>query len=109
MNSQYCYLSNSISLDVRAYFGGYPRLVTAFAELESEANAAGRDVLKLHAGKNVRQLHFICNVILVPHFLFSRAILGQFLDAQATQSPGQRKCNTIPLRGNQMPECSNYY
>ena len=55
-------------LDVRAYFGGYPRLVTAFAELESEAVEAGRDVLKLHAGKNVRQLYFICNVIVSPHF-----------------------------------------
>ena len=45
-------------LDVRAYFGGYPRLVTAFAELESEAVEAGRDVLKLHAGKSVRQINF---------------------------------------------------
>ena len=43
---------DSLLLDVRAYYGGYPRLVTAFAELESEAVEAGRDVLKLHAGKN---------------------------------------------------------
>ena len=47
-------LSLSLLLDVRAYFGGYPRIVTAFAELESEAVDAGRDVLKLHAGKNYR-------------------------------------------------------
>ncbi len=58
----------SVSLDVRAYFGGYPRLVTAFAELESEATEAGRDVLKLHAGKNTRPLYFTCNVILSSHF-----------------------------------------
>ena len=45
-------------LDVRAYFGGYPRLVTAFRELENEAIEKGRDVLKLHAGKKVERVHW---------------------------------------------------
>jgi 5'-nucleotidase len=35
---------------IRAYYGGYPRIVTAFKALESEAVEKGRDVLKLHAG-----------------------------------------------------------
>ncbi len=47
--------SSSLAIDIRAYFGGFARLVTAFSELESDAVEAGRDVLKLHAGtKNLR-------------------------------------------------------
>jgi len=42
--------SNGNTTYIRAYFGGYPRIVTAFRDLELEAVGSGRDVLKLHAG-----------------------------------------------------------
>jgi 5'-nucleotidase/UDP-sugar diphosphatase len=35
---------------IRAYYGGMPRLVTAFNALQEQAEANGRDVLKVHAG-----------------------------------------------------------
>lgn len=42
--------NNGDTTYVRAYFGGYPRIVTAFHELELMAAEKGREVLKLHAG-----------------------------------------------------------
>jgi 5'-nucleotidase len=42
--------NNGGTNELRAYYGGYPRLVTAFHELANDARNAGRDVLKLHAG-----------------------------------------------------------
>jgi 5''-nucleotidase/2'',3''-cyclic phosphodiesterase and related esterases len=42
--------NNGGTNEIRAYYGGYPRLVTAFQELEVAARHSGRDVLKLHAG-----------------------------------------------------------
>jgi len=35
---------------LRAYYGGYPPIVTAFRALQAAAEADGRDVLKVHAG-----------------------------------------------------------
>ncbi len=35
---------------IRAYYGGFPRVVTAMNELKAAAEANGRNVLKLHAG-----------------------------------------------------------
>ncbi len=42
--------NNGNTTYIRAYYGGFPRIVTAFRDLESAAVAGGRDVLKLHAG-----------------------------------------------------------
>lgn len=42
--------NNGNTTYVRAYFGGFPRLVTAFQDLENDAAERGRDVLRLHAG-----------------------------------------------------------
>ena len=42
--------NNGNTTYIRAYYGGMPRLVTAFNALQAEAEANGRDVLRLHAG-----------------------------------------------------------
>lgn len=42
--------SNGSTKDLRVYYGGFPRLVTAMNELHLEASSNGRDVLRLHAG-----------------------------------------------------------
>ena len=36
--------------EIKVFYGGYPRLVTAFQEMESSATSDGGNVLKLHAG-----------------------------------------------------------
>lgn len=42
--------NNGNTTYVRGYYGGMPRLVTAFNTLQAEAESMGRDVLRLHAG-----------------------------------------------------------
>jgi len=42
--------SNGNTTYIRAYYGGFPRMVTALNDLKASAEALGRDVLKLHAG-----------------------------------------------------------
>ena len=42
--------NNGNTAYIRAYYGGYPRLVSAVKMLEDDAVDRGRDVLKLHAG-----------------------------------------------------------
>eukprot|EP00521_Asterionellopsis_glacialis_P018297 CAMPEP_0195304354 /NCGR_PEP_ID=MMETSP0707-20130614/34289_1 /TAXON_ID=33640 /ORGANISM="Asterionellopsis glacialis, Strain CCMP134" /LENGTH=206 /DNA_ID=CAMNT_0040368133 /DNA_START=104 /DNA_END=720 /DNA_ORIENTATION=+ len=36
--------------EVEVFYGGFPRLVSLFKELQSEAETMGHDVIKLHAG-----------------------------------------------------------
>jgi 5'-nucleotidase len=43
-------VNNGNTKDLRVYYGGFPRLVTAMNALQSEAETNGRDVLRLHAG-----------------------------------------------------------
>lgn len=49
---------NGDTTNVRAYFGGYPRIVTAFQELSQDASDRGRDVMKLHAGDAITGTSF---------------------------------------------------
>jgi len=42
--------NNGNTKDLRVFYGGFPRLVTAMNALQSEAETNDRDVLRLHAG-----------------------------------------------------------
>jgi len=83
--------NNSGTTYIRAYYGGFPRIVSAFKALEAEAVSSDRDVLKLHAGDAVTGTTFYtlfkggADAKLMTHVCFDAFELGnhEFDDGDA--------------------------
>ncbi len=106
--------SNQGTTYIRAYFGGYPRLVTAFNDLHAAAEEQGRDVLRLHAGDAItgtiyftlfegdadaKLMTHICFDAFVPgnhEFDKGDAGLARFLKALKTEGEASSTCSAMP-------------
>lgn len=106
--------NNGGTSQLRAYYGGYPRLVTAFQELEAAARVAGRDVLKVHAGDAITGTTYFtlfegtADAKLMTHICFDAFTLGnhefdkgdaglaRFLRAIANETDAQPSCEAMP-------------
>ena len=99
---------------IRAYYGGMPRLVTAFDALQADAEANGRDVLRLHAGDAItgttyftlfegdadaKIMTHICFDAFVPgnhEFDKGDAGLAKFLLAMQSEAEASESCDSMP-------------
>mmetsp|Transcript_8365 Transcript_8365/g.10977 ORF Transcript_8365/g.10977 Transcript_8365/m.10977 type:complete len:659 (+) Transcript_8365:81-2057(+) len=106
--------NNGGTADIRAYYGGFPRLVTAFQELEAAALADGRDVLKVHAGDAITGTRFFtlfegdADAKLMTHICFDAfapgnhefdngdAGLARFLTAMKVEADASSTCEQMP-------------
>ena len=112
---------------IRAYYGGMPRLVTAFNELQDEAESNGRDVLRVHAGDAItgttyftlfegdadaKLMNHICFDAFAPgnhEFDKGDAGLAKFLLAMKNEAASSSKCNEVPavLGANIVPHAES--
>lgn len=99
---------------LRAYYGGMPRLVTAFDALQAEAESNGRDVLRLHGGDAItgttyftlfegdadaKLMTHICFDAFVPgnhEFDKGDAGLARFLLAMHSEAEASSSCDAMP-------------
>lgn len=106
--------NNGDSTYIRAYYGGFPRLVTGFKKLEMMAANEGRDVLKLHAGDAItgttyftlfegdadaKLMNHLCLDAFSPgnhEFDKGDAGLARFLTAMKNESMVSSGCPKIP-------------
>lgn len=106
--------SNGNTKDLRAYYGGFPRLVTAINQLHLEASNSGRDVLRLHAGDAItgttyftlfegdadaKLMSHICLDAFAPgnhEFDKGDAGLAKFLKAMKTSAEASTECPQMP-------------
>jgi 5'-nucleotidase/UDP-sugar diphosphatase len=112
---------------VRAYYGGMPRLVTAFNELQDTAESNGRDVLRLHAGDAITGTTFFtlfegdADAKLMSHLCFDAfapgnhefdkgdAGLAKFLVALKDTATANTSCGSMPavLGANIVPHANS--
>lgn len=115
--------NNGGTREIRAYYGGYPRLVTAFEALEKTARDAGRDVLKVHAGDAITGTTYFtlfegaADAKLMTHICFDAFTLGNhefdkgdaglanFLRALHNETEAMPSCEKMPavLSANLVP------
>ena len=106
--------NNGDSTYLRAYYGGYPRIVTAFHALQAAAEANGRDVLKVHAGDAITGTTFFtlfqgdADAKMMTHVCFDAfapgnhefdkgdAGLARFLTAMKTEAEASSTCSQMP-------------
>lgn len=106
--------NNGDSTYLRAYYGGYPRIVTAFHALQAAAEADGRDVLKVHAGDAITGTTFYtlfqgdADAKMMTHVCFDAfapgnhefdkgdAGLAKFLTAMKTEAEASSTCSHMP-------------
>ena len=106
--------NNGDTTYIRAYYGGFPRLVTAFKDLEAKAIDNGRDVLKLHAGDAITGTTYFtlfegdADAKLMSHICFDAfapgnhefdkgdAGLAKFLTAMQTEADASPSCPEMP-------------
>ncbi|GFH47259.1 hypothetical protein CTEN210_03733 [Chaetoceros tenuissimus] len=108
---------------LRAYYGGFPRVITAMNELKASAEANGRDVLKLHAGDAItgttyftlfegdadaKLMNHACFDVFTPgnhEFDKGDAGLAKFLKAMKAAGEVSSTCPTMPavLNANVVP------
>ncbi len=100
---------------IRAYFGGYPRLVTAFNDLHVTAEERGRDVLRLHAGDAITGTTYFtlfegdADAKLMTHICFDAFVpgnhefdkgdigLARFLKALKAEGEASSTCPEMPV------------
>lgn len=108
---------------LRAYYGGFPRVITAMNELKASAEANGREVLKLHAGDAItgttyftlfegdadaKLMNHACFDVFTPgnhEFDKGDAGLAKFLKAMKAAGEVSSTCPTMPavLNANVVP------
>lgn len=106
--------SNGNTTYLRAYYGGYPRLVTAFNDLQASSELAGRSVLRLHAGDAITGTTYFtlfegdADAKLMTHICFDAfapgnhefdkgdAGLARFLKALSSETAASTVCPTMP-------------
>lgn len=108
---------------LRAYYGGFPRVITAMNELKASAVANGREVLKLHAGDAItgttyftlfegdadaKLMNHACFDVFTPgnhEFDKGDAGLAKFLKAMQAEAEVSSACPTMPavLNANVVP------
>lgn len=108
---------------LRAYYGGFPRVITAMNDLKASAEANGRDVLKLHAGDAItgttyftlfegdadaKLMNHACFDVFTPgnhEFDKGDAGLAKFLKAMKAAGEVSSTCPTMPavLNANVVP------
>lgn len=119
--------NNGNTAYVRAYFGGFPRVVTAFKEMENDALGRGRDVLKLHAGDAItgtvfftlfkgdadaKLMSHLCLDAFTPgnhEFDEGDAGLARFLTAMKNEADASSTCDKMPavLGANIVPHSNS--
>ena len=108
---------------LRAYYGGFPRVITAMNELKASAEANGREVLMLHAGDAItgttyftlfegdadaKLMNHACFDVFTPgnhEFDKGDAGLAKFLKAMKAAGEVSSTCPTMPavLNANVVP------
>ena len=119
--------NNGDTTYIRAYYGGMPRLVTAFNDLQTAAEAEGRSVLRVHAGDAITGTTFFtlfegdADAKLMTHICFDAfapgnhefdkgdAGLAKFLLALESEAEASSTCSSMPavLGANIVPHAES--